>query len=231
MRPFRTVVALAGLVAILAPASAHAQLSGPTAYTPDELAALSANLGSVLRFRQLGDTATLPKGRVEVGVQFASAPIDDPNGSYNHTRFVGRVGVGDRVDLGAWGGYNSQMKDGMAGVDARIALFRQGPSMPVSVSIRPSFSSLLGTADIWAGTVGADVTVSRTFGAFSPYAGLAATSSLATERLSDIDFDKTTAGATLGYVGVSYSWQSLVAAVEMEKGTRVSYAVRLGARF
>ena len=231
MRKLSIVIGVMGLVVTLAPASASAQQVLNTPLTSQDLAALAGEFGSVLRFRQLGDTATLPKGRVDLGVQFASAPVDTTNQTWNVTRFVGRFGVSQRVDMGAWAGYNSQASDGMAGVDVKIALLTQGPSMPVSLAVRPSFSSTLGAGDIYAASVGADVSVSRAFGALSPYAGVAATSSLATERLADINFERQTDNSTLGYAGVAYNWRSLVAAVEIEKGTKVAYAVRIGTRF
>jgi hypothetical protein len=231
MKQLSLVIAIMGLAATLAPAPAYAQQVLSSPLTQDDLVVLASEFGSVLRFRQLGDTATLAKGQVDLGVQFASAPIDTSTGSWNVTRFVGRFGVSERVDVGAWGGYNSQVSDGMAGVDAKIAILRQGPEMPVSVAVRPSFSATLGVSDVWAASTGVDLSVSRAFGAFSPYAGIAATSSLATERLHDIDYDRQTVGNTLAYAGVAYTWRSLIAAVEIEKGTKVAYAVRIGTRF
>jgi hypothetical protein len=231
MRPFPIVVAIAGLVATLAPAPVSAQTPGNPKLTTEELAAIAADLGAVLRFRQLGDTTTLPKGRVDVGVQFASAPIEDAAGAWNVTRFVARFGVSDRVDLGVWGGQNSGTNSGMAGMDVKIGLLRQSPDMPVSVSVRPSFSSLVGASDFWGGTTSVDLSVSRAFGALAAYGGVAATSSLAVERLADIDFENTSAGATVSYIGVSYTWRSLIAAAEIEHGTKASYAFRIGTRF
>jgi hypothetical protein len=214
MKTLSTAIALALAVSIN-PSPASAQ-------TPESAAA-------TLRFRQLGDTATLAKGRVDVGVQFASAA--DESSDWNVTRIGARFGLSDRVDLGAWGGYNSGMSDGMAGMDVKIALVRQGTSMPVSVSVRPSFSSTVGASDRWAASTGVDLTVSRAFGAFAPYAGVAATSSLATEKLLNLDVDRETTNQALSYAGLTYAWRSLVAAVEVEKGTKVSYAFRLGTRF
>ena len=214
MKPFATAIAIVALTASITPSSANAQ---------------AADIGAALRFRQLGDTTTLAKGRVDVGVQFASAPIE--SSKWNVTRIVGRFGVNDRVDIGAWGGYNSHMSDGMAGMDVKIGLLRQSASMPVSVSVRPSFSATLGSADVWGASTGVDLTVSRAFGAFAPYGGIAATSSLATERLLNIDTDRETANQMLSYAGLSYTWRSVSAAVEVESGTKTSYAFRLGTRF
>ena len=214
MKPLTTAIAIVALTGSITPPSANAQ---------------AADVGAALRFRQLGDTTTLAKGRVDVGVQFSSAPIEST--TWNITRVVARFGLNDRVDLGAWGGYNSQMSDGMAGMDVKIGLLRQSASMPVSVSVRPSFSATLGSADIWGASTGVDLTVSRAFGALAPYAGIAAASSLATERLLNIDTERETANQMLSYAGLSYTWRSVSAAVEVEKGTRTSYAFRLGTRF
>ena len=214
MKPITTAIAIVALTASINPPSASAQ---------------AADVGAALRFRQLGDTTTLAKGRVDVGVQFSSAPIEST--TWNITRVVARFGLNDRFDLGAWGGYNSQMSDGMAGMDVKIGLLRQSASMPVSVSVRPSFSATLGSADIWGASTGVDLTVSRAFGALAPYAGIAATSSLATERLLNIDTERETANQMLSYAGLSYMWRSVTAAVEVEKGTKTSYAFRLGTRF
>lgn len=229
MKPSFIAVGILGLVATLAPSSASAQTT--VTLNPDQLAALSAEFGSVLRFRQLGDATTLAKGSVDLGVQFASAPFDTSARSWNVTRFVGRVGVSDRVDVGGWAGYDSHMSNGMAGVDARIALLRQGPSAPVSVAVRPSFSFTVASSDVWAASTGVDLSVSRAFGAFAPYAGVAATSSLAAEQVRNIDFERASTGDTLSYAGLAYTWRSIIAAVEIEKNAKVSYAFRIGTRF
>ena len=216
MKPLATTIAIVALTASINPSPASAQSQ-------------AAEIGAALRFRQLGDTTTLAKGHVDVGVQFASAPIE--SSTWNVTRIGARFGLSDRVDLGAWGGYNSHMSDGMAGMDVKIGLLRQSASMPVSVSVRPSFSATLGSADVWGASTGVDLTVSRAFGGFAPYGGIAATSSLATERLLNIDTDRETSNQMLSYAGLNYTWRSVSAAVEVEKGTKTSYAFRLGTRF
>lgn len=231
MKTLSTAIAIVAFATSLSPSPASAQTQESAALTGNAQAARASDFGAALRFRQLGDTTTLPKGRVDLGVQFASAPSDTKTSTWNTTRFGARFGVSDRVDLGAWGGYNSSMSDGMAGMDVKIALLRQGPSMPVSISVRPSFSATLGASDLWAASTGVDLTLSRAVGSFAPYAGVAATSSLATEHLLNLDVDRQTANQALAYAGLTYTWHSLVTAVEIEKGTKVSYAFRLGTRF
>lgn len=268
MRTIWTLSSTVGLVAVLATTPASAQQSGnggPAAAQPqvndgrssvfelhpeltqDEFKEFTAQLGSVLRFRQLGDTTTLERGSVELGVQFASPPIDDSKGPWNNVmsrptdhplaasmsvpQVVARFGLSDRTDLGVWGGLGPHANYGLVGVDTKIALLKQGPARPVSVSIRPSITSLIWPSEVWVGTASVDLTVSRAFGRVSPYVGVAASTSLAVERSEHVALDPATAERSLAYAGLSYRWRALAVSGEVEKAAKVSYAFRIGTRF
>lgn len=265
----RYSIGVVGLVAVLAAAPAGAQhadagsgaprLHVDDAYgscffdlhpdlTAEEFKEFAAEVGSVLRFRQLGDTAPLGRGQVDLSMQYAASRIDDGKGAWNNTmshpaadhylgdaiafpRLVARIGVSNRVDLGAWGGFDPGANYGMAGVDTKVAIVRQGPSRPVSVSIRPSVTALFGPAEVWAANASIDVSVGRAFGPLSPYAGVATSASLAVERSDDVDLDPAVADGSLAYAGLSYRWRTVVLSAEVEKGRLVSYAFRVGTRF
>ena len=234
MRLFFAILGTLGVVTLVpAPVCAQHSFDLRPGLTQLEFADFAKELGSVLRFRQLGDTTPLGKGNVDVGVQFGNMPSEHT--ALGHPlafpRFVARFGTGERVDVGAWGGFQPDARYGMAGVDTKITLLSQGPARPVSVSIRPSFTSLIGPTEVWAANASIDVTVSRAFGPVSPYAGLATTASLAIERSADVDLNPATADGSLSYAGVSYAWRALSLSAEIEKGTRVSYAFRFGTRF
>jgi len=235
MRLFSTVVGTLGLAATLVPAPAIAQQSFDLRpdLTKAEFAEFTAELGSVLRFRQLADTTTLGKGNVDVSVQFGNMPTENDylSRSISFPRIVVRFGASDRVDVGAWGGFEPDANYGLAGVDTKINLLRQGPARPVSVSIRPSITSLIGPSEVWAANASIDLSVSRAFGRVSPYVGVATSASVALERSTDVDLDPATADGSLAFVGLSYRWRAVVASAEVEKGTSVTYAFRLGTRF
>ena len=258
MRVLSTVIGVLGLVAAFNPASARAQQAGNAPagqaaerggsrafdlhpeLTKEQFKEFAGELGSIMRFRQLGDTAPLGKGEVDISVQYASAPIDSMKGAWHNTyaggsidfpRFAARFGVGDRVDIGTWGGLDPDLNWGMVGVDTKIALMRQGPGRPVSLSMRPSDGSLIGPSELWAANASLDVSVSRAFGALSPYVGVATTASLAVERSDDVDLDPVTAEGSLAYAGLAYRWRSFVLSAEVEKGALVSYAFNIGTRF
>jgi hypothetical protein len=203
-------------------------------FTAKEFRLLAADVGSILRFRQLGDTMPTPRGTVDLSVEFAGSPTDRASlslgDSLSFPRVIARFGVSDRLDVGAWGGYNAGEGYGLAGVDTKILLVREGRS-PVSVAIRPSATSPIGPSDLWVAAASLDVTISRSFGAFAPYAGVASTGSVAIERSAAVDFDPAFADRSLSYAGLSYRWRALVASGEVEKAARVSYAFRVGTRF
>jgi hypothetical protein len=239
MKPFPVTVGVLMIAATLVPVPARAQQSDDLfhfhpGFTAKEFRLLAADVGSILRFRQLGDTMPAARGTIDVSVEFAGSPSDRSSQyvgeSFSFPRVVARFGVSERLDVGAWGGYNAGERYGLAGIDTKILLVREGRS-PVSVAIRPSATSLVGPADIWVAAASVDVTISRTFGAFSPYAGVASSGSVAIERSSEVDFDPALADRSLSYAGLSYRWRALVASGEVEKGARVSYAFRVGTRF
>jgi hypothetical protein len=216
--------------------------------TAHEFKTFAGELGAILRFRPLTDATTLGRGRVDIGVQWTASPVDDSKGAWNNTmshptadhylgeriafpRVVARVGVSDRVDIGGWGSVNPGSNYWMVGADTTIVLVRQGPDRPVSFSVRPSVGALRGPAEVWASNASLDLSVSRAFGALSPYAGVATTASAAFERSSEVAFDPAVATGNVAYVGASYTWRSLLFAAEVERGTLTSYAVRVGRRF
>ena len=216
--------------------------------TKEQFDEFAGEVGTILRFRQLGDTPTLGKGRFDVGLQYTMTPIDDQKGAWNNTfshpnadhplgdsiaipRIVARYGVSDRVDVGGWGSKAPGANYGVAGFDTKVALVRQDAKHPVSVSIRPSIGALVGPSELLASSVSVDVSVGRTFGAWSTHVGLAATTAVAIETSNEVDLGTATGGDAAAFAGVSYGWRRLRFSVEVEKGDLFSYGFRVGTRF
>jgi hypothetical protein len=265
MKQFLIAFGAFGLLTTFSAASASAQSSTDaplhvnTAYTrcffdlhPEltkaEFEEFAGELGAILRFRQLGDTPTLGKGRFDVGMQYTMTPINDRKGAWNNTfshpdadhplgdsiefpRIVARYGVSDRVDVGGWGGIAPGSNWGVVGFDTKVALVREDARHPVSVSIRPSIGVVVGPSELFASSASIDVSVGRTFGAWSTYAGLAATTAAAIERSNEVDLSPATAGDALAFAGVSFGWRRLLLSAEVEKGDLFSYGFRIGTRF
>lgn len=205
-------------------------------------------LGSILRPSQLGDATPLRRGRVAVGLDFSGTPIDDSKGAWNNTmshptadhelgssirlpRLVARVGVSDRVDIGVAGGFSPHANYGFASIDATVVLMKQGPARPVSIAIRPGLSSLIGPDEVWVGNASFDVSISRRFGAWSPYLGFSSSASFGVERTKDVDLKNEVATTSPVYAGLSYEWQNVVISAEAEHGKVNRYGLRLSRRF
>ena len=246
MKAFSMSIGTFGLVVALAVVPAAAQQSRssfelrPT-LTQGQLEAFTADLGSLLRFRQVGDSTTLGSGRFEIGAQFANIPFDAVNGVWTTThdlarrlsypQVIARFGASDRVDVGALGGIDPGAKYGVAGFDTRIALLRQADGRPVSVLIRPSVATLIYPSQVLVGTVSVDLSVSRAFGPWSAYGGVAGSTSAAVERSSAVDLDPATTNRSLAFAGLSYCWRAVVVSAELEQGNRFNYAFRVAKRF
>lgn len=106
--------------------------------TQAEFQEFTAELGSILRFRQLGDVAPRGRGHFDIGVQFASSRIDDSKGAWNNTmshptahhalgrsiqfpRIVARLGVSNRVDIGVERSEDVTLQNASAGATVSYA--------------------------------------------------------------------------------------------------------------
>jgi hypothetical protein len=151
--------------------------------------------------------------------------------SIQFPRLVARYGLSERVDLGASGGFDPHSNWGLASVDAKIALMRQGAKRPVSVAIRPSVTSLIGPRDVWVGSAGLDVSISRAIGSWSPYVGFSSIASLGLERSKDVDLDQGLATTSPVYAGITYRFKALALSAEVEHAKVNSFAIRTSTRF
>lgn len=269
MKPLIPKAATLGLMVALAATPVHAQATGGGTQSPhlhvddaystcffdlhpeltqEDFDEFTAELGSILRPRQLSDATTLGKGRFDISLDFARTNIDDTKGAWNNTmshpaadhylgesiqfpRLVARFGVSDRVDLGASGALNPHSNWGLASVDAKIALMRQGPSRPVSIAIRPTLASLIGPSEVWVGNASIDLSVSRAIGPFAPYVGVSSNASLGVERSTDVALEDGLATTGAVFAGISYRYHALALSAEAEHGKLNSFAIRAGARF
>ena len=208
------------LAATAAPRPAHAQTWDRPVATRDQLQGVADELGPVLRFRQLGDTNTVGKGDAEVAASWSDMPA-----------VSARFGVAERADFGGWAAFQRNGQYGVLGVDTKVILAREGTGLPVSIAVRPSITALVGASNLWAASAAVDVSISRAFGPLSPYGGLAASSTAAFARSSRLGLEPETAGQTYAFAGIAYRWRAMILAGEVEDGTSVNYAFRVGTRF
>lgn len=135
--------------------------------------------GRLIYFRPMVDARPMGRGNWEISVLQWQTGIDDADPAWNDTfvhpdsthylhgggglAFPGLtagVGVGSRIDLGAYVTRNVQSNYGVAGVQMQYAFVRD-PDSPWGAAARLSVVSLYGPADVNLGAVGLDLLVSR----------------------------------------------------------------------
>lgn len=216
--------------------------------TEAELEEFAGEAGQIVRFRQLSSADTLGAGVIDISVAGAYVFVDDTKGAWNNTmshpgadHYLGqelgfpqlslRVGVGDDVDLEAYGAVNPGANYGFAGVATKIRLVDQADGRPVSVSVRPSMSALVGPEELQLINVSADVAVSRTIHGFTPFAGFTMSSTAVRETSAEADVDPQVASRSLAFAGVEVRYKGISAAVQAELSDLAAIGARVGGSF
>jgi hypothetical protein len=178
-------------------------------------------LGIVTYFRPLASAAPLGRGHFEAGLLNWGTRIDDADAAWNDTfshpddshelvegatlPFPGvtaRVGVTDRLDVGAYFTKALKANYGVVGGQLQYALLHD-TTRHVAAAGRVSVVRLFGPEDVRASTYGLDLVVSREFSRLAPYAGVSGYVARARETTPKVDLDDVTAFGAQAMVGVS----------------------------
>lgn len=185
----------------------------------------SAEAGLVTYFRPLSDAAPLGRGNFEVSILQWQTGIDDADAAWNDTfvhpdsmhwlfegpglKFPGlmvRVGVADRVDVGAYATKSIGANYGFYGGQVQYNLLRDRKRNWAAAS-RLSFVSLYGPDDLTFTVYGLDLLASRSYRLFStwstiaPYAGVSTHLSRSHERSAAVSLRDESIVGVQGMVG------------------------------
>jgi hypothetical protein len=203
---------------------------------------LSEDLGAALSYKPILPAASLGITGFDIGIEASVTKLEHPeifgaavSGSTSDTLVLPKVhahkGLPFGFDIGA--SYaavpNSNIK--LLGAELRYALIDGGPATP-AVALRGSYSALQGVSQLKFTTTGVDVSVSKGFALFTPYAGVGKVwvrstpdASIPTLVQEDFSLNKIFVGANLNLGVVNI-------AVEGDKtGDATSYGLKFGWRF
>ena len=204
--------------------------------------------GLVTYFRPLASAKPLGPGRFDVAVLTSFTRIDDADPAWNDTfshpdpehwlfdgsalpipGLMARVGVTDRVDVGAYVTKAFGANYGIVGAQLQYNLLNDSVRNLAGAG-RVSATSLYGPDDMNVSTYGLDLLLSKDFSRFSPYAGISGYLARGHEKTSKVDLEDENvfgAQATVG-VAASVSVLRLGAEVNLAKVPGYSFKVAIG---
>ena len=160
--------------------------------TQDAFHRFVREFGSVSAFKMASPPTTLRKGGVGFGLEYVSFTVEERSDAWNDTfahpdayHELGsdkalpkarlRVGVSDRVEVGAFFAKNPIANYGWVGLEGKYGMLRQSETMPVSLALRGAYTKTLYIDDMDMHAFTADVAAGRTFwNMFTPYLDLGA---------------------------------------------------------
>lgn len=188
--------------------------------------------GSVSAFKPMSSAVTLGKWGFTLGIEQISFTVDEHSDAWNDTfhhpdayhelgseldfpRFRARLGVTDRMDVGAYWTRNPNANYGWLGLEGKYGLWREGESMPVSVAMRGAWTRTLYVEDMDMHAITTEVGASRTFrGVLTPYLWLGNDLVLVGERSDVVSLERETLFIPHAIGGLEARWWHIAIGAE-----------------
>lgn len=203
----------------------------------------------VAYFRPLASARPLGAKKIEIALLNSATRIDDADDAWNdtfshpdsmHWLFEGdalpipglmlRVGVTDRVDVGAYFTKSIGANYGIAGGQVQYSLLDDA-ERNLAAAGRVSVIGLFGPEDLSYSLYGLDFLMSKDVWVFSPYAGVSGYLSRGQEHTTKVDLEDEIVLGVRGTVGVAASWSVLRLGAEYNAGRVSGYSVKIGFGF
>lgn len=202
---------------------------------------LSEDLGATLSYKPLSPGEPLGVTGFDIGIEATATKLENSEifdnavtGTAPDTLYLPKVhlhkGLPFGIDIGASYSAVPDSNIKVWGAELRYAILKGSSSIP-ALALRASYSALDGVDQLKFNTTGVDLSISKGFAMFTPYAGIGKVwvrstpdpSTLKTEE--EFDVGKV-------FVGINMNLAVINIAVEGDKtGDATSYGLKLGWRF
>jgi len=237
----RTLTTLAVLLTITAPASAADNIDQIDLLVQSDFRKLSEDMGAALSYKAVLPATPLGITGFDIGMEVTATKLQHrdawdraSSGSAPTTLYVPKLhvhkGLPAGIDVGAF--YtaipNSNIK--MWGAEARYAILSGGVAQP-ALGLRGTYSKLSGVSQLDFHTTGLELTISKGFLLFTPYAGVGRVWTVSTPTgVSNVSKEDFSQGKY--FAGASFNLGIANLALEADKtGDATSYNAKLGFRF
>jgi hypothetical protein len=239
----RHILALSiiGLAGLSLPARA-ADLSTIDLLSPAQFRLLSEDLGAALSYKPILPAEPLGILGFDIGIEVTATQLQNPaifalamGGETIDTLVMPKLHINKGLpfgfDIGASYAAVPDSNIKLWAAEVRYAILKGGTASP-ALALRGSYSALEGVDQLKLATTGVDLSISKGFAVFTPYAGIGMVwvrstpdASIPTLTEEEIDLNKV-------FVGVNMNLAVINIAIEGDKtGDAMSYSLKLGWRF
>jgi hypothetical protein len=206
--------------------------------TQDAFRRFAREFGSLSAFKPTAPASTLGRGGFSLGLEQLNFTVEEHSDAWNDTfahpdaahelgadksfpLLRARVGVADRLDLGAYWTRNPNANYGWLGLEARYGFANSGGDSPVHFGARAAYTKTLYVHDMDMHTITAELAGSRTFWSrLTPYLYMGTDVVIARERSDVVALHSETllvphliGGAELRYGHVALGGEYVIATV------------------
>lgn len=231
------------LLVLVSSTPAHAakyDITIPSAgYAQTEFRDLSEEIGLALAYRPLAPAEPLGLLGFDIGIEVTAVKIDHDQTFWTEVspdapsylafpKLHAQKGLPFGIDVGLVYTKVPSSNIGMLGGEVKWAILKGTIATP-ALALRGSYTTLFGVDNLDVSTYGADLSVSKGIGPFTPYAGLGEVwinSSTDALPLADESIS-----ATHGFIGAKLSLLLLSIAAEADFAAVPSYSLRLNLSF
>jgi hypothetical protein len=228
----------------IAPPAMASSISTLGALNQSEFRTLSEDLGAALSYKPITPAAPLGVTGFDVGFEATQTDISNStqawrkatgNGDTVSKLYVPRLHVAKGLPLGidvaAFYSKIPSTNISLAGAELRYAIVEGGIATP-AIAIRGSYTRLGGVDQLTFDTKGLDVSISKGFAMFTPYAGVGQVWVNSTANISPLSLSQEKFTQSKVFVGANLNLGLTNIAAEVDKtGGVQSVSLKMGFRF
>lgn len=233
---------LLALLALFSPLAHAGDLSTLGTLTQSEFRLLSEDFGAAFSYKPLTPAAALGVTGFDLGVEVTGTDVSKSSGALSKagasssamdTLLVPKLhvakGLPMGIDLAAFVSNISAINASLVGGEIRYSLIDGGVAVP-AVALRGAMTSLSGSGQLSLNTRSLDVSISKGFAMFTPYAGVGQVWVNSNPNVTGLSSESFTQGKFFG--GANINFGLLNVALEADRtGSTTSWGLKMGFRW
>jgi hypothetical protein len=234
--------AVAAQMVLMPPRATAVDFEIPPGFTQAQFDAMAEDAGLAVSYAAAAPAEPLGFPHFDVGVEATATKIN-PNDAHWSAVFNGdapsyllvpklraRMGLPFGIDIGAIYSTIPYVKAGLLGGEVKWAAYKGSVVMP-AIALRGTYTTTLNVDELKMETYSADISISKGFLVFTPYAGVGQVWVKAEEKSALVTLSPERFSKTRGFVGLQIGIPLIRFVLEGAFSTVQSYTARLSVGF